>query len=125
MPTRDSLNLQADGSRDAYTGPLKAVPLRAFLDGHALKEPLPEAAAAAGPGGAGKGAAGPDGMMGEVVLHALNASNLTEIDGRHEMWLLAFYRAAGGWRDVQMLFSVQVVAALLHVCVLLLVLYCD
>ncbi|WIA14176.1 hypothetical protein OEZ85_002717 [Tetradesmus obliquus] len=93
MPTL--LVVKADGSRDAYTGPLKAVPLRAFLDGHALKEPLPEAATA-GPGGAGKGAAGPDGMMGEVVLHALDASNLTEIDSRHEMWLLAFYRAAEG-----------------------------
>jgi hypothetical protein len=39
---------------------------------------------------------GDDGMLGEVVLHALDASNLTEIDSQDAMWLLAFYTADGG-----------------------------
>jgi hypothetical protein len=82
--------MQTDGSHETYSGPLKAVPMRAFLDGFALKEPLPEAA--------GRGpTSGDDGMLGEVVLHALDASNLTEIDSQDAMWLLAFYTAAGGW----------------------------
>jgi hypothetical protein len=34
--------MQTDGSHETYTGPLKAIPMRAFLDGYALKEPLPE-----------------------------------------------------------------------------------
>jgi hypothetical protein len=82
--------MQTDGSHEMYSGPLKAVPMRAFLDAYALKEPLTQAAAQA-PGG------GADGMPGEVVLRTLDASNLTEVDRQDAMWLLAFYKAAGGF----------------------------
>ncbi|KAF6265587.1 hypothetical protein COO60DRAFT_863377 [Scenedesmus sp. NREL 46B-D3] len=84
------LVVKTDGKHEVYSGPLKAVPLKAFLDSHALREPLPEAAAGRG------GAAGSDGMLGEVVLHPLEAGNMTDIESRDEMWLLAFYRAADG-----------------------------
>jgi hypothetical protein len=35
--------MQTDGSHETYTGLLKTVAMRAFLDGYALKEPLAEA----------------------------------------------------------------------------------
>jgi hypothetical protein len=84
-----ALFTQTDGSHEIYSGPLKAVPMRAFLDSFALKEPLPETAGRRPMGG-------DDGMLGEVVLHPLVAANLTEIDSQDAMWLLAFYKAAGG-----------------------------
>eukprot|EP00882_Tetradesmus_deserticola_P013172 GHRQ01013968.1.p1 GENE.GHRQ01013968.1~~GHRQ01013968.1.p1 ORF type:complete len:432 (+),score=183.16 GHRQ01013968.1:593-1888(+) len=92
MPTL--LVVKTDGTHEVYAGPLKAAPLRAFLDVHALKEPLPEAAA--GRGGPFGGADGAEALLGEVTLQPLQAANLTDIDGRDEMWLLAFYRAAEG-----------------------------
>jgi len=85
--------MQPDGSKERYSGPLKAAPLREFLDQFAAKEPVAEAA------GPTKGATGPSGQgpdqFGEVILHNLTAGNLTNIMDLEDMWLVAFYSATG------------------------------
>lgn len=79
--------LQPDGSHETYTGPLKALPLRGFLDSHASSEAVA--------GGTAGVAAGSEGLM-EPVLHSLTSDNLTDMGSKDDMWLVAFYSVQGG-----------------------------
>eukprot|EP00775_Hariotina_reticulata_P011263 gene11263-11412_t len=83
--------VKPDGTKERYSGPLKAAPLREFLDQFAAKE----AVAGGAPRSSKGGATGPSGQspepFGEVILHNLTAGNLTDIMQQDDMWLLAFY----------------------------------
>lgn len=79
--------LQPDGTHEPYTGPLKAEPMRELLDIYASD---PAARGAEDAPAAGEA----DGLL-EPVLHTLVADNLTEIDSKHDMWLVGFYTAQG------------------------------
>lgn len=78
--------LQADGKAESYTGPLQAVPLREFLDQYATRQPLSTDSAVS------------EGAVAsplDPVLHSLTADNLTDIDDKDDMWLVAFYSPTG------------------------------
>jgi len=72
-----------------YGGPLKAPQLRSFLDSYASQEPLPENA------GQRQTVNDPLSQLAPVVVHSLSSSNLTDIEGQDDMWLIAFYATTG------------------------------
>ncbi|KAI8463550.1 MAG: hypothetical protein J3K34DRAFT_526895 [Monoraphidium minutum] len=91
--------VKPDGSRDTYSGALKAAPLRAYLDAFAAAAPIDGAAAPPGvPGGEG-GKGGPEAAINtlfDVPVERLAASNLTDLDAAEGVWLLGIH--AGGDR---------------------------
>jgi hypothetical protein len=84
------LVLQADGSQELYSGALKAPELRTFLDGFAPSEPQLE-----GAGSDKSGVKDPLSQLAQVEVHSLDTGNLTDIDQKDPMWLIAFYATTG------------------------------
>lgn len=86
------LVIQADGSSVPYSGALKAPELRSFLDGFAATEQLLEGSA----GGRQGGVSDPLSQLAQQVeVQPLSSSNLTDIDGQDDMWLIAFHATTG------------------------------
>ncbi|GBF90666.1 hypothetical protein Rsub_03238 [Raphidocelis subcapitata] len=94
------LAVKPDGSREPYSGPLKAPAIREFLDRFALPPPPGAGGSSShssGSGSQGKGKgkhADPYAAFKEVFIEDLAPANLTALDKDASMWLLAVYEGS-------------------------------